>query len=106
MILNYKKSESSIEPSLVDFTSSKKYVYVRQNIVEKTRKETGEQYTYYEYEEAKLTKEEYERYLEELGSLENLECIEKLKKENKTLNEQIDVLSGCILELSELIFKE
>lgn len=104
MILNYKKSESSVEPSLVDFTSSKKYVYVRQNIVEKTKEETGEQYTYYEYEEAKLTKEEYERYLEELGSLENLECIEKLKKENKTLNEQVSMLTDCVLEMSGMIY--
>lgn len=67
MALNYKKSQSSIYPELLDTTSSKKYVYLRQNVVEKQSEDMdGETYTYYEYEEAKLTKEEYEQYLEEL----------------------------------------
>ena len=68
MKLNYIKSQSSVKPDLVDTTSSKVVVYLRQNIVEniKTNEMSGEQTVFYEYEEAKLTKQEYQEYLKEL----------------------------------------
>lgn len=68
MKLNYIKSQSSVKPDLIDTTSSKVVVYLRQNIVEniKTDKMSGEETVFYEYEEAKLTKEEYQEYLKEL----------------------------------------
>ena len=68
MKLYYIKSQSSVKPDLVDTTSSKTTVYLRQNIVKKTKLDeiSEESTTYYEYEEAKLTKEEYQEYLKEL----------------------------------------
>ena len=68
MKLNYIKSQSSVKPDLVDTTSSKTVVYLRQNIVEniKTDEMSGEETVFYEYEEAKLTKQEYQEYLKEL----------------------------------------
>ena len=68
MKLNYIKSQSSVKPDLVDTTSSKIVVYLRQNIVEKIKTDemSGEETVFYEYEEAKLTKEEYQEYLKEL----------------------------------------
>ena len=68
MKLNFVKSQSSVKPDLVDTTSSKVVVYLRQNIVEniKTDEMSGEETVFYEYEEAKLTKEEYQEYLKEL----------------------------------------
>ena len=68
MKLNYVKSQSSVKPDLVDTTSSKVVVYLRQNIVEniKTDKISGEETVFYEYDEAKLTKAEYQEYLKEL----------------------------------------
>ena len=68
MKLNYIKSQSSVKPDLVDTTSSKVVVYLRQNIVEniKTDEMSGEKTVFYEYEEAKLTKAEYQEYLKEL----------------------------------------
>ena len=68
MKLNYVKSQSSVKPDLVDTTSSKVVVYLRQNIVEniKTDEMSGEETVFYEYDEAKLTKEEYQEYLKEL----------------------------------------
>ena len=68
MKLNYVKSQSSVKPDLIDTTSSKVVVYLRQNIVEniKTDEMSGEETVFYEYEEAKLTKEEYQEYLKEL----------------------------------------
>ena len=68
MKLNYIKSQSSVKPDLVDTTSSKVVVYLRQNIVEniKTDDMSGEESAFYEYEEAKLTKAEYQEYLKEL----------------------------------------
>ena len=68
MKLNYIKSQSSVKPDLVDTTSSKVVVYLRQNIVEnkKTDEMSGEETVFYEYDEAKLTKEEYREYLKEL----------------------------------------
>ena len=68
MKLKYIKSQSSVKPDLVDTTSSKVVVYLRQNIVEnaKTDEMSGEESVFYEYEEAKLTKQEYQEYLKEL----------------------------------------
>ena len=68
MKLNYVKSQSSVKPDLVDTTSSKAVVYLRQNIVEniKTDEMSGKETVFYEYEEAKLTKAEYQEYLKEL----------------------------------------
>ena len=75
MKINYVKSQSSVKPDLVDTTSSKTTVYVRQNIVEKEKvventnsedNDTTSTTVFYEYDEAKLTKEEYQEYLKEL----------------------------------------
>ena len=68
MKLNYVKSSSSVKPDLIDTTSSKTTVYIRQNIVanQRTDEMSGETSTFYEYQEAKLTKEEYREYLKEL----------------------------------------
>ena len=68
MILNYVKSKSSIKPELIDTTSSKTSVYIRQNIVEveKTNESDDTPTIFYEYDEAKLTKQEYQEYLKEL----------------------------------------
>ena len=68
MKLNFIKSQSSVKPDLIDTTSSKVVVYLRQNIVENQRTDemSGETTTFYEYDEAKLTKEEYQEYLKEL----------------------------------------
>ena len=68
MKLNYIKSQSSVKPDLIDTTSSKVVVYLRQNIVENIKKDemSGEETVFYEYEEAKLTKTEYQEYLKEL----------------------------------------
>ena len=68
MKLNYIKSQSSVKPDLVDTTSSKVVVYLRQNIVENKKIDeiSGEETVFYEYEEAKLTKVEYQEYLKEL----------------------------------------
>ena len=72
MKLNYVKSQSSIKPELIDTTSSKTTVYIRQNIVEnkKIDEMTGEETVFYEYEEAKLTKAEYQEYLKELSIID------------------------------------
>ena len=68
MKLKYVKSQSSVKPDLLDTTSSKVVVYLRQNIVEnkKIDEMSGEETVFYEYEEAKLTKQEYQEYLKEL----------------------------------------
>ena len=100
MNLYFKKSQSSVKPELIDTTSSKKVVYIRQNIVETVIDDT----TYYEYDEAKLTKAEYAEYLKELEATDTLEIVENLKAENKQLSETVDMLTNCILEMSEIIY--
>ena len=72
MNINYIKSESSVKPQLVDTTSSKKYVYLRKDIIEtqKTDEISNETITLYEYQEAKLTKAEYQEYLAELSIID------------------------------------
>ena len=57
------------KPAQLDITSSGIYVYMRQNIEQKTRTdEEGNVTKYWEYEEAKLTRREYEQYIEEINS--------------------------------------
>ena len=106
MKLNYVKSQSSVKPDLVDTTSSKVVVYLRQNIVENIKKDemSGEETVFYEYEEAKLTKQEYQEYLKELNGSDTLQTIENLKTENQNLNEQISMLTECLLEMSETVY--
>ena len=101
MKLEFYKSSSSVKPELIDTTSSKKVVYIRQNIIATQIDDT----TFYEYDEAKLTKTEYEEYLKELGATDVSETIENLKAENKQLSETVDMLTNCILEMSEIIYE-
>ena len=93
MKLNFIKSQSSVKPDLVDTTSSKTTVYIRQNIVEniKTDEMTGEKTVFYEYEEAKLTKEEYQEYLKELEIID-------IQKQRADID-YIALMSGIDLEV-------
>ena len=106
MKLKYIKSQSSVKPDLVDTTSSKVVVYLRQNIIEniKIDEMSGEETAFYEYDEAKLTKQEYQEYLKELNSSDTLQTIENLKAENQNLNEQVSMLTECLLEMSETVY--
>ena len=100
MKLEFYKSSSSVKPELIDTTSSKKVVYIRQNIVETQMDDT----TFYEYDEAKITKDEYKEYLDEMKAQDTLKVIENLKTENQTLLEQVDMLTNCVLEMSEVLY--
>ena len=93
MKLNYIKSQSSVKPDLVDTTSSKVVVYLRQNIVEniKTDEMSGEETVFYEYEEAKLTKSEYQEYLKELEIID-------IQKQRADID-YIALMSGIDLEV-------
>ena len=93
MKLNYIKSQSSVKPELIDTTSSKTTVYLRQNIteVETTDEISGESYSFYEYDEAKLTKEEYEEYLKELSIID-------IQKQRADID-YIALMSGIDLEV-------
>ena len=92
MKLNYVKSQSSVKPELVDTTSSKTTVYIRQNIVEnkKTDEMSGKETVFYEYEEAKLTKAEYKEYLKELEIID-------IQKQRADID-YIALMSGIDLE--------
>ena len=92
MKLNFIKSQSSVKPDLVDTTSSKVVVYLRQNIVEniKTDEMSGEETVFYEYEEAKLTKQEYQEYLKELEIID-------IQKQRADID-YIALMSGIDLE--------
>ena len=92
MKLNYVKSSSSVKPDLVDTTSSKTTVYIRQNIVEnrKTDEMSGKETVFYEYEEAKLTKAEYQEYLKELEIID-------IQKQRADID-YIALMSGIDLE--------
>ena len=93
MKLNYIKSQSSVKPDLVDTTSSKVAVDLRQNIVEnkKTDEMSGEETVFYEYEEAKLTKAEYKEYLKELEIID-------IQKQRADID-YIALMSGIDLEV-------
>ena len=100
MKLEFYKSSSSVKPEIIDTTSSKKVVYIRQNIIE-TQKDDA---VFYEYDEAKITKDEYKEYLDEIKAQDTLKVIENLKAENQSLLEQVDMLTNCVLEMSEVVY--
>ena len=93
MKLNYVKSSSSVKPDLIDTTSSKTTVYLRQNIVENRRTDemSGEETVFYEYDEAKLTKAEYQEYLKELEIID-------IQKQRADID-YIALMSGIDLEV-------
>ena len=93
MKFNYKKSQSAVKPDLVDATSSKVVVYIRQNIVENTKIDevSGKEIVFYEYEEAKLTKSEYNEYLKELEIMD-------INKQRADID-YIALMSGIDLEV-------
>ena len=111
MKLNYVKSSSSVKPDLIDTTSSKTTVYVRQNIVEKektvenTNSEDNESTStvFYEYDEAKLTKEEYQEYLKELDGSDTLQTIEDLKTNDDKINSAIVSIEENNLDMSDTL---
>lgn len=95
MMLEYKKSESTECPKLLDTTSSKRVVYMRKNVIEKQREDAdGNAQTYYEYDEAKLTKAEYEEYRKNPDSADVGE-----------LREQVNLLTECLLEMSQILYR-
>ena len=93
MKLKYVKSQSSVKPDLLDTTSSKVVVYLRQNIVENKKIDgmSGEETVFYEYEEAKLTKQEYQEYLKELEIID-------IQKQRADID-YIALMSGIDLEV-------
>ena len=64
MTINWYKSQSTVRPSEVDYTSSPATIYLHRKI-----KQVGE---YYEYEEAKFTPAEYTVYAAEQAREDNL----------------------------------
>ena len=56
---NWYNGESTVNPALIDDTSSKKWVYVRRNVEQHERESeiTGETETYYTFEEQKIGKD-------------------------------------------------
>ena len=112
MKLNFIKSQSSVKPDLVDTTSSKTTVYVRQNIVEKektvenTNSEDNDATpttVFYEYDEAKLTKQEYQEYLKELNGSDTLQTIENLKTNDDKINSAIVSIEENNLDMSDTL---
>ena len=112
MKLNFIKSQSSVKPDLVDTTSSKTTVYIRQNIVEKekavenTNSEDNDATSttvFYEYDEAKLTKEEYQEYLKELNGSDTLQTIENLKTNDDKINSAIVSIEENNLDMSDTL---
>lgn len=67
---------SYIYPSLVDTTSSKKWVYVRRNIEEHEREDDeGIKEKFYKWEEMKIPKENYPIYELEVQNAANLDYL-------------------------------
>lgn len=67
MNIVYKTVQSNEKPLEIDITSSQNGVYLRRNIVEKTKElEDGSSSTYFEYQEAFLTLSEYEQASKDL----------------------------------------
>lgn len=102
MILNFYYSESFTKPLELDETSSKKVVYFRKNISEVEKQNDDSSISkIYTYQEAKVSKEDYVLYKDEI--LKDIE-ISELRDKNNSLNEQVEMLTGCLLEMSETVY--
>ena len=63
MKFEYINSTSTVEPSILDNTSSPNVVYVRKNIVPREEEqEDGSVITYYDYQEAKISKADWDYF--------------------------------------------
>ena len=60
--MNWKKAESAIRPAELDTTSSRKYNYVRKNIMEEQRETEQGTITMYVYDELKVAKADWELF--------------------------------------------
>ena len=104
---DWYKSNSTIKPLEVDTTSSKKVVFIRKDIttepiIDDEGNDTGE--VTYHYLERKIRKEDWESYKNYHQIEENEKEILALKEENAMLTETVDMLTACILEMSELVY--
>ena len=70
--------ESTVNPALIDDTSSKKWVYVRRNVEQHERESeiTGETETYYTFEEQKIDKSVYDIFKSNNENSERITDIE------------------------------
>lgn len=80
--MNWRKAESTVLPQEIDTTSSRKYNYVRRNIVEVEREqEDGTTLTMYEYEEIQVLKEDWGLYLDLVQAQADIEYLNMITEE-------------------------
>lgn len=80
--MNWRKAESTVLPQEIDTTSSRKYNYVRRNIVEVEREqEDGTTLTMYEYEETQVLKEDWGLYLDLVQAQADIEYLNMITEE-------------------------
>lgn len=78
------KAEGTTKPEKIDDTSSKNYVYLRENIITKKRtNEEGKSETVYTWDEKKVRKDVYDVYSEQQDLKSRISELEKSVKESK-----------------------
>lgn len=78
------KAEGKTKPDKIDDTSSKNYVYLRENIkTEKRKDENGSSETIYVWDEKKIRKDVYDVYSEQQDLKSRISELEKSIKESK-----------------------
>lgn len=96
MRLNYYTSSSTVEPDLIDDSSSKKVTYIRRNVVSEEQEDGS---ILYNYEECKLSKQDYETYINEQLLKDSTESSKKIA----ALEEEITELEMALCEVYELM---
>lgn len=75
------KAEGKTKPSKIDDTSSKNYVYIRENIkTEKRKDENGKNETFYVWDEKKIRKDLYDVIQEQEDLKSRIAALEKVQK--------------------------
>lgn len=74
------RAEATAEPTLVDSTSSKRWVYVRKNVTAEQRTDefTGETYTVWVFDEAKIPKDIYTIFEQQASDQARIADIEEV----------------------------
>ena len=92
-LLEWHKSESYVDPVLLDKTSSTKYVIVRRNVEEVEREEDEETVTVYQYDEKMIPREDWDTYESVMDNSSGIFDLAAMVDEN----------SQAIMDLAEMI---
>lgn len=108
MELNYRHSESTVKPLVVEAVQNS--VYIRKNLTSEKRKmDTGTAITYWTYDEACLSQSEFNSYVAELtviNAFNSENSISKIIENMGTSDDNQIILMEALADLYDAVTKK